>query len=437
LVWGWPLIAVIMVVGTYLAFTLRIFRFSILKLLFKSITEREDCEGNISVFASLCTALSSTIGTGNIAGISVAIAIGGPGALFWLWISSILSFAIKYAEGLLAIKYRKIDEDGVASGGPMYYIEMGLKKTIFNKYLASSFAILGTVVTLLGTGTFAQSNSIAMAFESFGVPIIASTIIITLLVAIITFGGLRVIAAVSEKLVPIMAVFYVGSALLVFIINFQDIPHVFYLIIKGAFSPESLFGGSIGVSITHAVSVGVRRGIYSHESGLGSSAIASATARTTSPARQGLVSMSGAIFSVFICTMTGLVLLLTYKSTGIFDADCKYTGAILTSYAFGHGLGMVELGKYVVGIGIILFAFTTIIGWNYYGEKCIQYVFGDKSIIIFKVLYIMFVAMGPFLKITTIFTLADTLTGFMAITNLMGIIGLRKVVIEETRKSFV
>jgi AGCS family alanine or glycine:cation symporter len=425
-----------MCLGTYFAFTLKILKFSFLKMSLKSIFEREDCHGNISVFASLCTALSATLGTGNIAGISVAIAIGGPGALFWLWISAILSFAIKYAEGLLAIKYRKIDENGVASGGPMYYIEIGLTKTVFNKYLASAFALIGAIVTLLGTGTFAQSNSIAMAFESFGVPIIFSTILITILTAIITFGGLRIISAVSAKLIPIMAIFYVGSAFLVFIINFQDLPHVFYLIIKGAFCPESIFGGGVGATIAHTVSVGVRRGLYSHESGLGSSAIASATAKTSSPAKQGLVSMSGAIFSVFICTMTGLVLLLTYKTTGMFDADCKYSGAILTSYAFGYGLGIVELGKYVVGTGIILFAFTTIIGWNYYGEKCTQYVFGDRAIITFKILYITFVAMGPFLKITTIFTLADILTGFMVITNVIGIISLRKVVIDETKSFF-
>jgi AGCS family alanine or glycine:cation symporter len=424
-----------MIIGIYLSFKLGILRFSSLRLSMKSILGHEDCDGDISVFASLCTALSSTIGTGNIVGIAVAISIGGPGSLFWLWISSIFTFAIKYAEGLLSIKYRKIGQDGTISGGPMYYIELGMKKNAaLAKILAKSFAIFGAIVTLLGTGTFAQSNSISMAFHAFGVPTIFSAIVIGVLAAIITFGGLRRIAAVSERLVPAMAIFYVGSAILVLLLNISDIPHVFYLILTSAFAPEAVLGCGVGVSISHIVSVGVRRGIFSHESGLGSSAIASATAKTTSPARQGFVSMAGSIFSVIICTMTGLVLILTRDATEIFSNSCGLKGVTLTSCAFGHGIGIPALGEYVVDIGIILFAFTTIIGWNYYGEKCIQYVFGDKAITPFKILYIACVTAGPFFSINTILLIADIFTGIMALTNLVGIINLRDIIIEETRR---
>ncbi|MDR1289480.1 MAG: alanine:cation symporter family protein [Holosporales bacterium] len=428
--WSWPLIIFIMIIGIYFSFRLGILRFSALKLSMTSILHHEESEGDISVFASLCTALSSTIGTGNIVGIAVAISIGGPGALFWLWISSIFSLAIKYAEGLLSIKYRKIGRDGRVSGGPMYYIELGLKDhPVFAKILAKSFAIFGIIVTLLGTGTFAQSNSIAVALQSsFGIPIVLSAILIGLLTTLITFGGLSRIAAVSEKLVPLMAVFYVGAAILVLLLNISSIPHAFSMIFSGAFSTDSIFGGGIA----HIVSVGVRRGIYSHESGLGSSAIASATAQTNSPARQGFVSMSGAIFSIIICTMTSLVLILTCDATGLFSGTCELKGAALTSCAFGHGLGIIHIGKYVVDIGISLFAFTTIIGWNYYGEKCTQYVFGDGWITAFKILYIACVAVGPFIGINTILLIADILTGFMALTNLIGVVKLRKDVIQET-----
>jgi AGCS family alanine or glycine:cation symporter len=420
-----------MIIGVYFSFKLGVLRFSALKLSMKSILHREESDGDISVFASLCTALSSTIGTGNIVGIAVAISIGGPGSLLWLWVSSVFSLAIKYAEGLLSIKYRKIGKDGRVSGGPMYYIELGMKKSnpVFTKILAKSFAIFGGIVTILGTGTFAQSNSIAISLQSsFGCPIILSAIVIGLFTALITFGGLHRISTVSEKLVPLMAIFYVGSAILVLLLNIKSIPHIFSMILDEAFSSNSIFGGGIA----HIVSVGVRRGIYSHESGLGSAAIASATAKTNSPAIQGFVSMAGAIFSVIICSMTGLVLIMTCDATGLFSGSCELKGAALTSYAFGHGLGIVHLGKYVVDIGISLFAFTTIIGWNYYGEKCTQYVFGDGAITAFKILYIACVIAGPFFSINTILLIADIFTGFMALTNLIGIVKLRKVVIEET-----
>ncbi|MDR3224239.1 MAG: amino acid carrier protein [Holosporales bacterium] len=434
--WGWPLIIAICCIGIYFTITLGMFRISRLKMSVKSIAGKEECHGDISVFGSLCTSISSTIGTGNIVGIAVAVSIGGPGAIFWLWVSSIFSFAIKYAEGVLAIKYRKFGKDGTIAGGPMYYIEIGLQKNRYSKALAKVFAFFGMIVTLLGTGTFAQSNSIASALQSFGFPTIATTIILGIIVSIITLKGIKSISAVSEKLVPIMAVFYIGSALLIIILNINSVPQVFCLIFKSAFSPESALGGGVGVSIAHVVSVGVRRGIFSHECGLGSAAIASAAAKTKSPARQGFVAMAGAIVSVIVCSMTGIVLIITCNDTLILSASCQLKGALLTSQAFGYGLGIVDIGKYIVGIGIILFAFTSIIGWNYYGEKFTQYLFGDKAIVPFKILYIAFVVMGPYFSVETIFTIADILTGFMAVTNLIGVVGLRKVVSDETEKFF-
>ncbi|MDR0630836.1 MAG: alanine:cation symporter family protein, partial [Holosporales bacterium] len=320
------------------------------------------------------------------------------------------------AEGFLAIKYRLTGSDGKICGGPMYYIELGLKK----KFLAKVFASCGMVVALIGIGTMAQTNSIATVCRLFGFPNIATTIITTITVSIITFGGLNKIALVSEKVVPFMAAFYISVAVFILILNFAEIPNIFKLIFCEAFSPKSALLGQV-------VSIGVSRGIFSHESGLGSSAIAAATAKTIFPVKQGLVSMSGAILSVIICTMTGFVLIIAQNPNGL-------KGLELTSFAFGSGLGIPSLGKYIVGVGIILFAFTTIIGWNYYGEKCTQYILGDKAISTFKILFLFFLTIGPFYEINKIFILADIVVGCMAIANLIGIIGLRKAVIDETNK---
>ncbi|MDR3273764.1 MAG: sodium:alanine symporter family protein [Puniceicoccales bacterium] len=431
IVWGWPLITFLLAVGFYFSYKLKVLKFSRLKLSVKYILERENGQGDISIFAALCTALSATLGTGSIVGMAVAITVGGPGALFWLWVSSIFSFATKYAEGVLAIKYRQIGTDGSVSGGPMYYIRNGLKNTA----LANAFALFGMITTLIGTGTLVQSNSIVVAFSSFGIHHSVSTIVLTVIVAAVTIGGLQRIAAVSEKIVPLMTIFYIGAAIIVLLINCSKIPHLFRLILHSAFAPKSILGAGAGITTMIAASVGVSRGIYSHEAGLGSAAIAAAAAKTNSPVKQGFVSMAGALLSVIICTMTALVILVTCGDT-LLTGTQTLEGVRLTSHAFGQGLGIAWIGKYVVNLSLILFAFTTIIGWNYYGEKCTQYIFGDKSVFPYKIIFILFVAIGPFFKINAVFALADIVMGFMAIPNLIGLIGLRKAVIGETEAFF-
>jgi AGCS family alanine or glycine:cation symporter len=410
-----------------------VLRPSILIKSIKSIQKKEECEGDISVFASLCTALSATLGTGSIVGMAVAVVLGGSGALFWVWVSAIFGLGIKYAEGFLAIRYRKVGADGKIAGGPMYYIEAGIRGKL-GKCVARAFAVSNVIVALIGTGTLAQSNSIAVAMTSFGVPIWASAVVVCVGVTTVICGGLKKIARVSEKLVPIMTVFYVGSALIVLVLNFAKIPHVFEMVFKGAFCPESILGGGAGGGITvgQIMGIGISRGLFSHEAGLGSSAIAAASSKTSSPTRQGLASMSAVIFSIIICTMTCLVLIVTSDATGIFVSGTASQGLELTSNAFGVGLGMPELGRYVVSVGIVLFAFTTIIGWCYYGEKCTQYAMGDRFITPYKLLFVAFVAAGPFFDIKMAFAIADIVIGCMAISNIVGVVSLRRAV--EIRK---
>jgi AGCS family alanine or glycine:cation symporter len=395
----------------------------------RSVRQKEECEGNISVFASLCTALSATIGTGSIVGMAVAVVLGGPGVLFWVWVSAILGMGIKYAEGFLAIKYRKTRADGEIAGGPMYYIEAGIRGR-WGRCVARVFAVSNIVVALVGTGTLAQSNSIAVAMTSFGVPRWTSAVVVCACATAVICGGLKKIAGVSEKLIPAMTVFYVGSALVVLALNFTKIPHVFEMVFKGAFCPGSILGGGMGggLAIGQIMSIGISRGIYCHEAGLGSSAIAAASSKTDSPGRQGLASMSGVIFSIIICTMTCFVLIITSDATGIFASGRASQGLELTSNAFGAGLRVPELGRYVVNISIVLFAFTTIIGWCYYGERCTQYAMGGRFVAPYKWLYIGFVAVGPFFDIAMIFMIADIVLGFIAVSNIVGVVSLRRVV---------
>ncbi|MDR1233905.1 MAG: amino acid carrier protein [Holosporales bacterium] len=434
--WGWPLICFILCIGFYLSIKLGVLRFSRFKLSIKYILEKNSGEGDVSVFGSLCTALSATLGTGNIVGIAVAITCGGPGALFWLWVSSIISFAIKYSEGFLAIKYRVAGRDGKMCGGPMYYISIGLHGKWYSKALAHVFSIGGILVALIGIGTLAQSNSIAVSLRSFGVPAIGATILIVVAVAAVALGGIKRISAVAQKVVPVMTFFYIGASIIVLCMNFTCIPEVFAMIFKGAFCPEAILGAGCDVTVSQIAGIGVSRGIFSHESGLGSSAIAEAAAKTNSPAKQGLVSMAGAILSVVVCSMTGLILISTYHDTGLFSGACQLGGAVLTSKAFCMGLGNDFIGRYVVDLSIIPFAYTTIIGWNYYGEKCVQFSLGDSYVIPYQLLFLSIVALGPFYNINIIFTLADIATGIMTIPNLIGVIGLRKVIIEGTKQFF-
>lgn len=425
LVWGMPLILLLLGTGIYFTTHLKFIQFVRLKKAFSLIFKKnENQEGDVSSFQALCTALSSTIGTGNIVGVATAISAGGPGALFWMWISAFFGMATKYAEGVLAIKYRTKDENGQIAGGPMYYIEKGLH----NKFLASLFAFFGVAVAYLGIGTFTQVRSISDALHlSFHVPYWISAIILTALVGFITIGGIHRIAAVAEKVIPFMCVFYIGGVVLILVTHLPMIPHVLKIVLASAFDIKAVFGAGMGV----AMKMGISRGIFSNESGLGSAPIAAAAAQTDSCVEQGLVSMTGTfIDTMVICTMTGLAILITGANTSGLE------GAAVTSLAFNRGLIIPFIGEYIVNIGLIFFAFTTIIGWNYYGERCMYYLAGIRSIKIHKIIFIILIAIGPFMSLQFIFILADIVNGCMAIPNLIGLIGLRKEVIAETEEYF-
>ena len=434
IVWGPPLLILLVGTGIYFTFKLnfiQMFKLPLaIKYLFLNDDDKSDNEakGEVSSFAALCTALSATIGTGNIVGVATAIATGGPGALFWMWAAAFFGMATKYAEGVLAIKYREVDENGEMSGGPMYYIEKG----VGNKFLANMFAFFGIAVALLGIGTFGQVNSISKAaLISFNIPIWFTAIIITILVTLVTLGGIKRISNVAEKIVPTMAILYIIGALLVLICNFKAIPSAITLIIKSAFNPSAALGGTTGITISLAIQMGIGRGVFSNEAGLGSAPIAAAAAKTKYPVKQGLISMTGTfIDTIIICTMTGLAIVLT----GSFNSGLE--GAAMTTFAFENGLPFAIIGKYIVNIGLIFFAFTTIIGWNYYGERCIQYLIGIKGIKFYKIIFIALVGVGPFLSLNLVFIIADIVNGLMALPNLIGLIKLRNIVISETNNFF-
>lgn len=432
IIWGPPLLILLVGTGIYLTWRLKLLQVFRLPLAFKYIFCKEDddenAKGDVSSYGALCTALSATIGTGNIVGVATAITAGGPGALFWMWFAAFFGMATKYAEGLLAIKYREVDENGQMAGGPMYYIKNGLGLN----WLAKLFAIFGVGVALLGIGTFGQVKSIADAAQiGFNIPVWATTVVITVIVALITLGGIKRIASVSEMVVPFMAILYIIGSILVLFFNYDKIPAALLLIIESAFNPKAALGGATGITVSIAMQRGIGRGIFSNESGLGSAPIAAAAAKTNSPVRQGLISMTGTFLdTIIVCTMTGIVIVLT----GSYGSGLE--GAALTTAAFESGLPIAVIGKYIVNIGLMFFAFTTIIGWNYYGERCIQYLLGIKGIKPYKILFIALVGVGPFLPLEMIFIIADIVNGLMAFPNLVGLIGLRKVVIEETEQYF-
>ncbi|HBJ2620707.1 TPA: sodium:alanine symporter family protein [Clostridium botulinum] len=439
IIWGPPLLILLVGTGLYLTFRLKVLQVFKLPMALKFVfgkdeeAKDEDAQGDVSSFAALCTALSATIGTGNIVGVATAIKAGGPGALLWMWLAAFFGMATKYAEGLLAIKYREVDENGEMCGGPMYYIQNGLGL----KWLAKLFAVFGVGVAFFGIGTFGQVNSIAAAAANFNIPLIVTAIVVTALVALVTLGGIKRISKVSETLVPFMAAAYIVGAVLVLVFNYTAVPSAIKLIFESAFNTEAIGGGVLGITVTMAIRNGIARGVFSNESGLGSAPIAAAAAKTNSPAKQGLISMTGTFFdTIIVCTMTGLAIVITSGSTGVFEVGATIEGAGLTSAAFEIGLPMAMLGKYIVNIGLIFFAFTTILGWNYYGEKCIQYLFGTKSIMPYRIVYIILVAIGPFLPLELIFIIADIVNGCMAFPNLIALIGLRKVVIKETEEFF-
>ena len=434
IVWGPPLLILLVGTGIYFTFKLKLLQIFKLPLAFKYLFLKdeeksdENVKGDVSNFASLCTALSATIGTGNIVGVATAIGTGGPGALLWMWVAAFFGMATKYAEGVLAIKYREVDDNGEISGGPMYYIEKG----IGNKFLAKMFAIFGVAVALLGIGTFGQVKSIASAVEiGFNIPIWVTAIIVTILVTLVTLGGIKRISSVAEKIVPTMAIFYIVGALMVLIFNIEAVPAAVKLIVVSAFNPKAALGSAVGITISIAIQRGIGRGVFSNEAGLGSAPIAAAAAKTNSPVKQGLISMTGTfIDTIVICTMTGLAIVVTNSfNTGL-------EGAAMTTIAFENGLPFALVGKYIVNIGLIFFAFTTIIGWNYYGERCIEYLAGIKGIKIYKTVFIIFVGIGPLLSLDLVFIIADIVNGLMALPNLIGLVALRHIIIDETNSFF-
>ncbi|HFI0218059.1 TPA: alanine/glycine:cation symporter family protein [Streptococcus suis] len=430
LVWGPPLL--ILLVGTGVYFTLRLGMFQVSKLptAFRLIFSSDQSgQGDVSSFAALCTALAATVGTGNIVGVATAITTGGPGALFWMWVAAFFGMATKYAEGFLAIKYRTKDANGQAAGGPMHYITLGMGQKW--KPLAVFFAVSGVLVALLGMGTFSQVNSIASSMSSsFGLAPQLVSIVTAISIAFFIFGGIEKISDVSTKIVPFMAILYILASLIVLVVHWNELLPTLGLVLKSAFSPAAAVGGFIGATVKEAIQRGIARGVFSNESGLGSAPIAAAAAKSDNPVEQGLISMTGTfIDTLIICSLTGLSILVTGQWTveGL-------EGAPLTQAAFATVFG--NAGSIALTISLVLFAFTTILGWSYYGERCIEFLFGTKSILPYRLLFVAMVALGGFLKLDLIWTIADIVNGLMALPNLIALLALSPVIIKETRQYF-
>ncbi|MDD7565193.1 MAG: sodium:alanine symporter family protein [Streptococcus suis] len=429
-VWGPPLL--ILLVGTGVYFTLRLGMFQVSKLptAFRLIFSSDQSgQGDVSSFAALCTALAATVGTGNIVGVATAITTGGPGALFWMWVAAFFGMATKYAEGFLAIKYRTKDANGQAAGGPMHYITLGMGQKW--KPLAVFFAVSGVLVALLGMGTFSQVNSIASSMSSsFGLAPQLVSIVTAISIALFIFGGIEKISDVSTKIVPFMAILYILASLIVLVVHWNELLPTFGLVLKSAFSPAAAVGGFVGATVKEAIQRGIARGVFSNESGLGSAPIAAAAAKSDNPVEQGLISMTGTfIDTIIICTLTGLTILVT----GQWSVE-GLEGAPLTQAAFATVFG--NAGSIALTISLVLFAFTTILGWSYYGERCIEFLFGTKSILPYRLLFVAMVALGGFLKLDLIWTIADIVNGLMALPNLIALLALSPVIIKETRQYF-
>ena len=446
-VWGLPLICLIMATGIFLTARLGLVQIRHLGKAFKFMfKDEEDGHGEVTSFGALCTALSATIGTGNIAGVATAIAVGGPGALFWMVLAAFFGMATKYSEGLLAIKYRTIDEDGHVLGGPFYYIENGMGKNW--RWLAKLFAFFGAGVGLFGIGTFTQVNSIASAVKNFFDPNMAHTValfggeyswatviaglILTLCVGLVVIGGIQRISKVSEVVVPFMAVLYVGLALIIIITNITAVPGAFATIIRSAFNGSALAGGAVG-SMFVAMQKGVARGIFSNESGLGSAPIAAAAARTKEPVRQGLVSMTGTfIDTIVICTMTGLSIVI---AGSWLNPDLE--GVEITMDAFQKGLPFPGfVATFSLMLCLVFFAFTTILGWDYYGERCVEYLFNKNKSVVkgYRWLYIVAVFIGPYMTVAAVWNIADIFNALMAFPNLIALLALNGVIVKETKE---
>ena len=454
LVWGVPLMVLILAGGLLLTVRLGLLQVRklplALKWMVKNEEEAEGARGEISSFAALCTALSATIGTGNIVGVATAVGAGGPGALFWMIVAAFFGMATKYSEGLLAVKYRVVAEDGHSLGGPFYYIERGMGAKW--KWLAKLFAFFGVCVGLFGIGTFSQVNGIASAVNGFFDPnnqhsvkilpflgeyswsVVIASLILAFCVAAVLIGGVKRIASVSQIIVPFMAIIYVGFVVILVICNITEVPAAIVTIVKAAFNPKAVTGGVVGSMIV-AMQKGVARGIFSNEAGLGSAPIAAAAAQTKEPVRQGLVSMTGTfIDTIIICTLTGLSIVLTgaWKVEGL-------EGVQVTTYAFQNGLPFpAEVSSFILMLCLVFFAFTTILGWDYYSERCLEYLSGGnmKHVKVYRWIYILAVFIGPYMTVSAVWTIADIFNGLMAIPNMIALFALSGVVVKETRDFF-
>lgn len=418
-------------IGLYLTFALKGLQFRYLgyalKLVFFPKKSDEGGEGDISHFASLMTALAATIGIGNIAGVATAMTVGGFGALFWMWVTALIGMAIKYAEAILAVKYRKTDDRGEMCGGPMYFIEYGLGW----KWLAVCFALFGAIGAF-GGGNMLQANSVADVMKSmFSIDPLWTGIVVALLTGLTLLGGIQSIGKVASVLVPFMAILYITGAGAILIAHYDRIPDAFMMIIRSAFNGQAALGGFMGAGVLVAIQVGVSRGLMTSEAGLGTASIAAAAARTDFPGRQALVSMTGCFLATIVmCSTTGLVLAVT-DVFGTAGADGKLlNGASLTLAAFQS---VFPWGGYVVTTGLILFAFTTLLGWAYYGEKCIEYLFGERSIPFYRILFTLIIIPGAILELDIVWKISDICNGMMAIPNLIGLCALSSVVIAETK----
>jgi AGCS family alanine or glycine:cation symporter len=426
ILWGPPMLVLLVGTGVFFTLALRGLQFRTLghSLWLAFVRRREPgAEGDISHFQALMTALAATVGTGNIAGVATAIAAGGPGALFWMWMTGLFGMATKYAEAVLAVRYREKDARGAMCGGPMYYLSRGLG---WNR-LGAAFALFGAIAAF-GIGDMVQSNSVAEALHSFfGIAPIWSGLIMTAATALVILGGIRSIGRVASLLVPVMIVLYMGGGLVVVALNWRGIDDMVYYVLSEAFTPTAALGGFMGATLAETIRYGVARGVFSNESGLGSSPIAAAAARSTRPAIQALVSMTQTfIDTIVVCSVTGFVIITTGEWTS------GRTGSALTTAAFSHGLPGTS-GGIIVALGLILFAYSTILGWCYYGEKCVEYLLGERSITPYRVAFCAAVLVGALARNDLAWEMADTMNALMAIPNLLGLLALHRVVREETR----
>ncbi len=431
--WVWGPLMLLLLLGTGLFLTVGL-KFLPLRNLFYAFSlmwkgRESGQEGDISPFSALMTAMAATVGTGNIAGVAAALFIGGPGAIFWMWVTALVGMATKYSEAVLAVKYREVDEDGRHVGGPMYYIKNGMGEKW--KPLAFAFALFGTIAGF-GIGNMVQANAVAGAMESaFNINNQVTGVVLMVLVGLVLFGGIKRIAKTATALVPVMALLYVGFALFILATHIDALPGAFATIVNSAFNGSAAAGGFAGATVILAIQFGVARGVFSNEAGLGTAPIAHAAAKTNDPVKQGHIAMLGTfIDTIIICTMTALVILVTDVWTS------GETGSPLTAMAFSKGLG-TDLGAVIVAVGLAVFAFTTLVGWSYYGERCAEYIAGTKVIKGYKILWVIAVFAGAALSdyFNTVLILADVLNAMMAIPNLIALLVLAPVVIKLTRQS--